>query len=78
MTGKTMLFEIILTTTSIVALYESWNYLNGANIENYSQIDFIGFALLMISGIQVWKKGQKKQKIKLTKQFLQWSEMESK
>jgi cytochrome bd-type quinol oxidase subunit 1 len=50
MAGKTMLFEIILTTASIVGLYESWNYLNGANIENYSQVDFLGFALLMISG----------------------------
>ena len=50
MTRKTMLFEIILTTTSIVALYESWNYLNEANIENYSQTDFIGFACLMIAG----------------------------
>lgn len=50
MTGKSMLFEIILTAISIVALYESWNYLNGANIENYSQVDFMGFAFLMISG----------------------------
>jgi hypothetical protein len=50
MTGKTMLFEIILIATSIVGLYESWNYLNGANIENYSQINFIGFALLMLAG----------------------------
>lgn len=50
MTLKTMLFEIILTGASIVGLYESWSYLNGANIENYSQVDFTGFALLMISG----------------------------
>jgi hypothetical protein len=50
MTGKTMLFEIILITTSIVGLYESWNYLNGANIENYSQTGLLGFAFLMIAG----------------------------
>lgn len=45
-----MLFESILIGASIVGLYESWSYLNGANIENYSQVDFTGFALLMISG----------------------------
>ncbi|NHI03817.1 hypothetical protein DYY67_0887 [Candidatus Nitrosotalea sp. TS] len=37
MTLKTMLFEIILTAVSIVGLYESWSYLNGANIEDYSK-----------------------------------------
>lgn len=50
MTLKTMLFEIALTGAAIVGLYESWNFLNGANIDNYSQVDFTGFALLMISG----------------------------
>lgn len=45
-----MLFEIILTAASSVGLYESWNYLNSANMENYSQVDYLGFALLMISG----------------------------
>ena len=51
MMGKTMLFEIILTTVSVVALYESWNYLNSANADNYSQIDLIGFPAIMISGM---------------------------
>lgn len=50
MTLKTMLFEILLTGASMVGLYESWGYLNEANIENYSQVDFTGFALLMVSG----------------------------
>lgn len=50
MKGKTILFEIILTVASMVGLYESWNYLNGANMENYSQVDLTGFIFLMISG----------------------------
>ena len=45
-----MLFESILIGVSTVGLYESWSYLNGANLDNYSQVDFTGFALLMISG----------------------------
>lgn len=49
-TAKSMLFEIALTVSAIVALYESWNYLNGANTENYSQVSFTGFAFLMVSG----------------------------
>lgn len=49
MAGKSMLFEIILITGSIIGLYESWNYLNEANLENYAQTDLIGFPLLMIS-----------------------------
>ena len=49
MTTKSVLFETTLIITSIFGLYESWNYLNGANLENYSQIDLMGFPLLMIA-----------------------------
>jgi hypothetical protein len=49
MTAKSMLFEIVLIIIGIVGLYESWNYLNSANLENYSQTDLIGFPLLMIA-----------------------------
>ncbi|MDE1830655.1 MAG: hypothetical protein KGI25_10070 [Thaumarchaeota archaeon] len=50
MTAKTMLFEIGLTVASIIGLYESWNYLNSATVENYSEVDITGFMFLMISG----------------------------
>jgi hypothetical protein len=49
MTGKTMLFEIILITKPIVGLDESRNYLNESNMENYSQTDLINFAFMMVA-----------------------------
>ncbi len=50
MTARSMLFEIILTVAGAAALYESWNYLNSATADNYSQTGVLGFTFLMLSG----------------------------
>ena len=50
MSVKTILLEIALIAGGVVGLFQSWSYLNAANLENYSQTNMLGFPMLMLSG----------------------------
>ncbi|MGB9125717.1 MAG: hypothetical protein WA833_04505 [Nitrosotalea sp.] len=50
MSIKSILFEVALIIGGIVGLFQSWTYLNAANLDNYSQTNMFGFPALMLSG----------------------------
>ena len=50
MSIKSMLFEVALIIGGIVGLFQSWTYLNAANLENYSQTSLYGFPALLLFG----------------------------
>jgi hypothetical protein len=50
MSIKSILFEVTLIIVGIAGLFQSWTYLNAANLDNYSQTNMFGFPALMLFG----------------------------
>ncbi|MFZ0183968.1 MAG: hypothetical protein WBV92_02780 [Nitrosotalea sp.] len=48
MSIKSILFQVALVIVGIIGLSQSWNYLNAANFENYSQTSLYGFPSLLL------------------------------